>query len=262
MVYERNRGPAGKAIKGAMLHMRLARITALAFLAFLAVNAVALPGGASAALLPDFLPEPTAAEPITFTNKGGKTELIKLGEELGSEKVVKCEKSTSKDELTTPKLGKGEIKFERCSFLKGICESLDKTLKEGIVVKGKLHIQSGFEKEVEVPAFVFLPENTHFTCGASLFLILQSSEDLSCFAGKILEPNTLAKVVKVQFKEKVGDPEIVKLWNDEDTALYECKVFFNIDEGALLVGAIGMENELELEGFKKLAMVVTALIDF
>jgi hypothetical protein len=244
--------------------MRPAKILGLVFLV-LAVNAIALTTSASAVLLTNFLPTPTEKAPVTFTDKGGKGELVPLGEKLGGFEVIKCNKSTSKGELTTPNLGKGEIKFEECSSGGGLvtCESLDKTIKNGIVSKGTVHIQTGVTKGgKEVPALVILPENVHFSCGPELLLILQSAEDPSCSAGQILEENVLLKTLKVEFKEESGDPGIPEVWNDTDTTLYKCKVFFNKNEGSLLDSAIGTEKEVEVSGFKQSGKEITALIDF
>jgi hypothetical protein len=240
------------------------KLLGLAFLAILASNAIALTATASAVevLLTQFLPEPTAEKHVTFTDKGGKGELVPLGEKLGGKGTIQSEKFTSTGELTTPKLGKGEIKFENAkNALLGTCEDLGKKLPKGIIAKGPFHIQTGILEGKQVPVLVILPEALHFTCGVVLFLILQSKEDPSCVAGEILEPNTLLKVVKVQFKEELGDQDIVKVFNDEDKE-YECKLFFNMSEGSLLDAAIETEKEIELEGFIRGGLAVTALIDF
>jgi hypothetical protein len=240
------------------------KLLGLAFLAILASNAIALTATASAVevLLTQFLPEPTKEKPVTFTAKGGPMEPVPLGEKLKGNGTIQCEKLTSKGELTTPKLGKGEIKFENCkNALLGTCEDLSKLLPKGLVLKGPFHIQTGLLEGKQVPVLVILPEAVHFTCGVVLFLFLQSKEDSSCIAGEILEPNTLLKVVKVHFKEELGDQDIVKVFNDEDKE-YECKLYLNMSEGSLLVAAIETEKAIELEGFKQGGKATTALIDF
>jgi hypothetical protein len=246
-----------------------AKILRLAILASLAINAIALTATASAVevLLTQFLPEPSAAKPVTFTDSGGLAEFVPLKEKLGGANTLHCEKSTSKGELTTPKLGKDEIKVENCKGFGAVCEDLSKALPKGIVFKGTFHLQTAEEKLVkpeQVPAFVVLPEALHFTCGIVLFLILQSKEDPSCVAGRILEPNTLLKELKVlliEDPEALGDQNIIKVFNDEDKE-YKCTLFFNISEGSLSDLAIHSEEEIKLKEFKQGGKETTALIDF
>jgi hypothetical protein len=243
------------------------KILGLAFLAILAINALALTATASAveALLVHFLPEPTKEKPVSFTDKGGEGHLFELG---NKEPAITCAKNTSKGEFTTLHLGTIEIKFEKCKLnaTKSICEDLGKALKEGIVAKGAVHVQTGLLSEKEVPALTILPEALHFTCGVVLFLILQSKEDPSCVAGLILETNKLLSVVKVQFIQdplNAGDQDIKKVFEDNDKTEYTCQLYFNISEGKLLDGAIEqLKNEEELENFKQGGVAVTALIDF
>jgi hypothetical protein len=245
------------------------KLLGLAFLAILIINAIALTATASAVevLLTQFLPEPSAVKPVTFNNLSGLIELVPLKEKLGGAGTIHCEKSKSKGELTTPKLGKVEIEFENCKGAGAACEDLGKKLPKGIITKGPLHIQTAEEKLVkpeQVPAFVVLPEALHFTCGVTLFLILQSKEDPSCVAGRILEPNTLLKELKVliiEDPEALGDPNIIKVFNDEDKE-YKCTLFFNVSEGPLSDGAIHSEEQIKLKEFKQGGKEVTALIDF
>jgi hypothetical protein len=246
------------------------KILGLAFLAILAINTIALSATASAVevLLTQFLPEPSAAKPVTFTGISGLLELVPLGEKLKGPETIGCTKSKSTGELTTPKLGKGTITFEGCKLGGATsCEDLTNKIKETITTKGTFHIQTAEEKLVkpeQVPAFVVLPEALHFTCGIVLFLILQSKEDPSCVAGRILEPNKLLKELKVLFiedPEAAGDQNIIKVFNDEDKE-YTCKLFYNLNEGKLLDLAIHFEKEMVLTGFKQGGKEITALIDF
>jgi hypothetical protein len=244
------------------------KLLGLAFLAILAINAIALTATASAVevLLTQFLPEPTAEKPVTFTDSSGLAELVPLGEKLNGPNTVHCETSKSTGKLTSPKLGTGTIEFEKCKLvgIKASCEDLSKKLKEGIISKGEFHIQTGLEAGVQVPALVVLPEALHFVCGVVLFLILQSKEDPSCVAGRILEPNKLLTELKVLFIEdpkNLGDQAISKVFDDKDVE-YTCKLYFNISEGSLLDGAIHSEKEVVLTGFKQGGVAITALIDF
>jgi hypothetical protein len=248
------------------------KLLGLAFLAILLVNAIALTATASAVevLLTQFLPEPSVANPVTFTNSSGPVELIPLGQALKSKETVHCEKSKSTGELTTPKLGKGTIEFEGCKLLTGpmACEDLITKVKEKIVSKGPFHIQTaeeGLKVLVKVPALVILPEALHFTCGIVLFLILQSKEDPSCVAGRILEENKLLKDLKVLFiedPEALGDQNIVKVYDDNDKE-YKCQLYFNVSEGSLTDGAIHAESEVLVAGFKQGGVELkTVLIDF
>ena len=248
--------------------MKTVKLLGLAFLAMLVINAIAITAPASAVLLSEILPEPTAPAPLTFTDKGGSSELIPLGGKLESPENIKCKKVTSKGEFTTSKLGTGEIKFEECENapVKAKCEDLTTKKSGTIVITGTFHIQTGILNKKEVPALVILPEATHFLCGALvLFLILQSAEDPSCIAGEILEPNVLLKVVKVDFKEDgvtAGDQDIKTAFNDADKE-YKCQLFFNLNEGALTDGAILFnKNEVELEKFKQKEKEITVLVMF
>jgi hypothetical protein len=249
------------------------KILGLAFLAILAINAIALTATASAVevLLTNFLPEPTKEKPVTFTNSSNKIELVPLGEVLEGAKTVQCKKSKSTGELTTSKLGKGTITFEECKL--GIvagenkCEDLTEK-KPGIIVsKGAFHIQTaeeGLKTPVKVPALVVLPDALHFTCGIVSFLILQSPEDPSCVAGRILEENKLLKELKVLFiedPEAAGDPNILKVYDDNDKE-YKCLLFFNLSEGKLLTAAINAKEEVKLTGCKQGGNECTMLIDF
>jgi len=252
--------------------MKTIKLLGVAFLAVLAIKAIALTTTASAVLLAEFLPTPSTVKPVTFTIKGGPGELVPLGAALGAVTNIKCKEHTGSGELTTPKLGKGEIKYKGCeiSILGAKCEDLTKT---GVITaKGTFHIQSGLLEKVEggkliptlVPALVLLPEAVHFECGTLLFQILQSSEDPSCVAGELLEPNKLLSTVKVDFKEEKetkGDQDIVKVFNDEDKE-YPCKLFFSTNEEKLQDAAIVSEKELEITGFKQGGVAITALIDF
>jgi hypothetical protein len=249
------------------------KLLGLAFLAILLLNAIALTATASAVevLLTQFLLEPTKENPVTFTNSSTQIELVPLGEKLKGEGTIQCEKSKSTGELTTPKLGKGIITFEGCKLgvLAGVnkCESLDKPGTGIIISKGTFHIQTaeeGLKVPVLVPAFVVLPDALHFTCGIVLFLILQSKEDPSCVAGRILEPNTLLKELKVlvlEDPEASGDPNILKVYDDKDVE-YKCLLFFNTSEGKLTDAAINAKEEVKLTGFKQAGKEFTVLIDF
>ncbi len=247
--------------------MKPVKLLGLAFLAILAINAIALTTTASAVLLAEFLPTPSATSPVTFTIKGGPGELVPLGTELGNGNNIKCKEHTGSGELTSPKLGKGEIKYKGCEItaLGAKCEDL--TGGSVITAKGALHIQSGFLEKVEggklvptlVPALTLLPEALHFTCGILLFQILSS-----CVAGELLEPNTLLKTVKVDFKEEKetkGDQDIIKVFDSEDKE-YECKLLFSQSEGKTQDSAIVSEKELEITGFTQGKAAITALIDF
>ncbi len=252
--------------------MKTIKPLGMAFLAILAINTVALTTTASAVLLAEFLPTPSATSPVTFTIKGGPSELVPLLSKLGEATNIKCKEHTGSGELTSPKLGKGEIKYKGCEVtaLGAKCEDL--TGGGAITAKGTLHIQSGLLEKVEggkliptlVPALVFLPEEVHYTCGIVLFQILQSSENPSCVAGELLEPNTLLKTVKVDFKEEKetkGDQDIIKVFNSEDKE-YECKLFFSQSEGKTQDEALASEKELEITGFTQGKAAITALIDF
>ncbi len=254
--------------------MKTIKPLGMAFLAILAINTVALTTTASAVLLAEFLPTPSATSPVTFTLSGGKSEPVPLGNELGNKENIKCEKHKGSGELTSPKLGKGEIIYEGCELAATAskCETLESKKPGVITAKGALHIQSGLLEKVEggklvptlVPALVLLPEALHFTCGIFLFQILQSSEAPSCVAGELLEPNVLLKTVKVDFKEEKetkGDQDIVKVFNSEDKE-YECKLFFSLNEGKTQDEALVSEKELEITGFTQGKAAITALIDF
>ena len=112
---------------------------------------------------------------------------------------------------------------------------------------------------------MILPNALHFLCGALfLFLILQSTEDPSCVAGEILESGKLLEKIKVAFLEDgvtPGDQAVKQVFTDEDKE-YTCQLFFNLNEGSLLDGAILQKEEVTLEGFKKGEVSTTALIDF
>jgi hypothetical protein len=236
----------------------------LALFAILALNAIAFTTTASAVevvLLTELLPVPAIEKPVTFTDKGGTTVITALG---AATPEITCEKNTSAGNFTTPKLGKDEIKFEKCKSTTFPCEDLGKTLKEGIVTKGTVHVQTALLTGTQVAAFVFLPEALHFTCGLLLFLILQIPEDPSCFAGQILQPNTLTKTIKVhliQNPTSAGDQDITEVYNDKDEK-YSCKLLFNGNEGKAVDAAIEQIGNEELEGFKLNGAPVEALIMF
>jgi hypothetical protein len=247
-----------------LFHMRIAKILGLAFLAILAINAIALTATASAVLLTTFLPVPTAEKPVTFIIKGGSGELVPLGEELKGKSALNCSALSGSGELNSATLGNGGLNFNGCKFSGGQCEDLTDKVKEQVLVKGEFHIFTGLLEKKEVPVLVVLPNNTHFTCGIVLFLFLQSKEDPSCVAGEILEPNKLLSKLKVDIKEEKGtkgDQDILEIWDPKDEKLSPCKLFFNISEGKLLDGAIVENEEVTLEKFKQ-GIETTVLIDF
>src|SRR5579872_1182932 len=93
--------------------MKRSRIIGVAFASIFAIIALAAATMATTATaaLPEILPTPTAAEPILFTGKGGKGELLTL-----NGKSVKCLKNVVKGDATSLKLGTlSELKFEECT---------------------------------------------------------------------------------------------------------------------------------------------------
>jgi hypothetical protein len=240
------------------------KLLGLAFLAILAINAIALTATASAVLLTTFLPVPTAEKPVTFSIKGGPGELVPLGEELKGAGTVRCTSVGGSGTLNSASLGTGDLNFKGCKQGIAPCEDLTDKVKEEILAKGEVHILTGLLEKKEVPALVVLPGAVHFTCGIVLFLILQSKEDPSCVAGEILETGKLLSKLKVHFKEEAGtkgDQDILEIWDPKDEKLSPCKLFFNISEGKLLDAAISIDEAVTLEKFKQ-GVEVTVLIDF
>jgi hypothetical protein len=66
----------------------------------------------------------------------------------------------------------------------------------------------------------FLLKIVHFSCGSSVLVIVDG-----CVAGGITTPvNTLSKTLTVGLTSKSGDNEIIKVFNQENTAEENCEL--------------------------------------
>jgi hypothetical protein len=250
-----------------MRRTKTVRLVIAAVCALTALTAMALASTATAAL-PELLPEPTGAEPILASGKGGAGELTLL---KASVEPIACKESVFKGDATSLKLGTGEIKIRGCTSKSGgitvNCTELASGAEVGLITikNADLHFWYALLSAVKQPAVVgLLLENVHFICGG---LVLIEVLKNSCIAGLILAEslNKLVKEVKAQFLQSAaGDPDMPEVLNEENKEI-PCELKVDV-AGEATMGAINEKGELTLSEFEKdlsptLKDKVTVLLD-
>lgn len=245
--------------------MRRVKILGIAMLAMLAISALA--ASASLAATPEFLPEATAGNPITF-----KSETVKgthpVLETLAGTKV-ECEKATNTGSITGLKAGTVKITFEKCKELTAgsQCTGLSDTTAGNITTEGNLDLVAGLlkkTKEEVVAAAVLLTKSIHFTCLSGIILIevpvLNAAKETNCAAAHIEPVGKLTKVLTVKFLQEKGDADIEEIaTNLKEAKKIKCTLSVEVNHNAAETAA--ELAEAELKGFEQGKKAIEVLID-
>lgn len=211
--------------------MQRVKILGLAFMAVLALSAVV--SASASAAKPEFLPEGTEANPITFSNKGGAGTLETKG---GSK--VSCTSTESSGSITSLKLGKFDVLFLGCTTAGKKCTGLNDKTAGSILVLGTVHLWYGLLKTTKEDlhiALVFLLEHVHFSCG----FLAENIDVLGCVAALVKEANKLVKSLEVKFESALnakkevekGINDITKVLNEKNEEI-PCTLKTKVEAGA------------------------------
>lgn len=136
--------------------MRRLKILGFALMAVFALSVVASASASAEEL--SFLPEPTAANPVTLEGTSGKGTLETVGKS-----TVTCTSVTSLASLTGLKVGTYHLHFKGCKSSGAPCNSVGDE-KEVILALGKTKLVYDKVTEGLAAAILLEQEELHFTC--------------------------------------------------------------------------------------------------
>jgi hypothetical protein len=229
------------------LRMQRLKLLGLALMAVFALGAFAS-AAASAEELPNFLPEGTEANPVTFKDhsKGGTLE-TKAG------KKVTCTEDHSEGQATSKKLGSFDVLFLGCKSEGTPCLGLGDKVAESVLVLGTFHIRRLLTEAKHV-YIVFLLEHVHFTCGFGLVLILV----LGCVAALVLQVNKLVKEFEIHFEQEKGVQKPTEIADEKNEKNEKCILETKVgNEAYVQSGELTLATVL---GFEQGGKAVEALI--
>jgi len=167
--------------------MQRFKLIGLSLLAVLLFSAVAT--ATASAALPEILPVPTEATPLTFTTTGeGNAVLLTT-----AGKEIVCKKSKSEGKFTSADKGETTIKFNECTTEKGAVKCKNAEAEEILLSKYVIHLVTLKLKPgltvLGLGLLVLIPSTLlAFTCGVLKILVL------GAVIGEFLGINTLEKI--------------------------------------------------------------------
>jgi hypothetical protein len=186
--------------------------------------AVSLAASASAATLPNVLPEGTATEPVTAVTSSGESEFGNGFIKLTSKK------STGTQSDNSTKLGSFTNKFrETKDTLGSACKGSKDTEAETVTVSGTFHIRDYKEGTSLRTATIFLLNEAKFSCGSL------EITTVGCVAGALTPESKLTKTLTVTVARNgsLNDQKIVTILNESNTESETCQLLSKMGVGAL-----------------------------
>ena len=241
--------------------MKCSRLLGLAIMVIFALSVVASATASAEEPTnqPSFLPEGTATNPVKFTATSGKGKL----EMVGNTKAFECEKDTSTGEVTSLKLGKFDILFEKCTAKEGIitatCTGLnDKEGSGSILVLGTFHLRYLLPSSELRAAIILLIEHVHYTCEA--FGVKKLLLVLGCVGGEITPTNMLTKTLEALFKQSKGINTITEVDKENSSTEMEKCILMTKEGSEVKEVQSGEETHEVITGFEQGGKAVEALI--
>ncbi len=229
--------------------MRRLKILGLALMAVFALSVVASASASAEEL--SFLPEPTAANPVTLEGTSGKGTLETVGKS-----TVTCTSVTSLASLTGLKVGTYHLHFKGCKSSGAPCNSVGDE-KEVILALGKTKLVYDKVTEGLAAAILLEQEELHFTCtlGPIKVLVLVRGNLL----GLIKPINVLTKTLELVVEQEKGKPKETKYWETETGEPKTAKLETNVNETKFEESGDGSEKN-EITKIKQGGAAVEALV--